>query len=338
MLTFTVFLLVFLQCVCFEFQNYILRKQNCSLTRIYHPSVLEKKWIAIIDSVAETTVAWLRGCRKIKEDASKIDRLLQYQDIWKNNTSLEWCDNGEWKDTLSYFEVSETCGNTSVTREVPIEPLIGFLRHPAFHCYRNTHGWEDKSYMFLLNNQQIFPRVKRGKLPGKKYLFDLGASLYAQGAGGASQQWFIDQYSSRGIEFDRILAWEVEKHEPKKIFNDYTPKVIGKISYFNVPAEMNLHDIMSPIRILKDIVHSEDFLVLKIDIDNEELELGIIYSFISDTTVTDLIDEFFFEHHVSLNPMEHYAWGHKDKVNNITESYQLFGRLRNAGIRAHSWV
>ena len=132
--------------------------------------------------------------------------------------------------------------------------------------------------------------------------------------------------------------WEASKHEPNAIFSEYPKDVAGKISYFNVPAPMDVNDKMSPIRMIKTIVRPNDFLVLKIDIDNDPVEIAIIKSFIDDPSFTDLIDEFFFEHHVTKSPMEFMGWGTSPKVSNLTESYNLFVKLRSAGVRAHSWV
>ena len=50
-------------------------------------------------------------------------------------------------------------------------------------------------------------------------------------------------------------------------------------------------------------------------------------------------DELYFEHHVLHTPMWRFGW-HINTVTNQTlvDSYALFGRLREMGIRAHSWV
>ena len=185
------------------------------------------------------------------------------------------------KGILSYFENVETCNGVKETEEIPIEPLIGFLRHPKVFCL-NHHNNVDKEYLFLLNSFQIFPTPKRNRVVGKKFLFDLGASLYNEGIGGASQQWFVEEYLKRGIDFDRIFGWEVTKHTPEEIYQRYPNNVVGKTTYFNLPADTDLGGKMSPIRMIKELVKPHDFLVIKIDIDNDPVELEIILSFIDD--------------------------------------------------------
>lgn len=319
---------------------------RCTIERIYHSSALEKKWIEIIDHVSDRTPAWEKGCKKVKEDEDKIRKLLQHYSEWRKQARNGSPLNESWPDEgiMSYFETKEICSDsTTQTMKTPIEPLIGFLRHPAYHCLKSVPDFAnvdivDKNYMFMMNREQIVPRAKRNNVVTRNYMFDLGASLYTTGAGGASQQWFVDTYHERGIDFDRIFAWEATKHEPTKIFADYPGDVAGKISYYNVPCPTDVNDTMSPIRMIKALVRPDDFLVFKIDIDNDPVEIAIINSFIDDRNVTDLIDEFFFEHHVSNNPVEHRGWGLGQKINNITESYALFEKLRKIGIRAHSWV
>ena len=324
----------------FESTYYRSSEVNCTITKFYKSSLLELKWIRIVDEVSEKSHAWTKGCKVVREDVAQIKTLLGHYEDWKNKSRIEDPLPGSWQQEgiMSYFEVNETCGGVARVMQVPIEPLIGFLRHPAVHCLNTKQSIVDKNYMFLSNREQIIPRLKTQGVVTRFYLFDLGASLYTSGLGGASQQWFVEVYRERGIEFDRILAWEASKHEPNAIFAEYTKDVAGKVSYFNVPAPMDVNDKMSPIRMIKTIVRPNDFLVLKIDIDNDPVEIAIIKSFIDDPSFTNLIDEFFFEHHVTNSPMEFLGWGLDPKVNNLTESYDLFVKLRNAGVRAHSWV
>jgi hypothetical protein len=187
------------------------------------------------------------------------------------------------------------------------------MRHPMVLCLDQSKTVVDKDYMFLLNSLLVFPSPKRNHVVTKYYLFDLGASLYDRGAGGASQKWFVEEYRSRGIEFDRILCWEGTQATPESIYKAYPNDVVDKVSYFNVLAEQGLDAKMSPVRMIKALVKPSDFLVLKIDIDNDPVELAIINSFIDDPSVTNLIDEFFFEHHVNNKLIPWSIWGGERK-------------------------
>ena len=62
------------------------------------------------------------------------------------------------------------------------------------------------------------------------FFFDLGASLYDKGAGGASTKWFVDQYRARGIDFDRLYAWESTSHTDAEMYAAMPAVVIDRIS------------------------------------------------------------------------------------------------------------
>ena len=137
----------------------------------------------------------------------------------------------------------------------------------------------------------------------------------------------------KGIDFDRVLCWEIKSYLPKQIFDEIPDEVIGKISYFNVPVEVDISSKMNPLRILKQIckltaaltlLHSisheipkkfipkgnpEDFVSLKLDIDTENIEISLVKQILNDRELHMLIDEMFFEDHVSKSPMEYRGWG-----------------------------
>jgi hypothetical protein len=172
----------------------------------------------------------------------------------------------------------------------------------------------------------------------RAFLFDLGASTYVEGAGGASQSWFVDQFSSRGINFDRILAWEAKPMSDEKIYEAVPPKVVNKLTYFNIPADPSPGAKHNPLRILSEITHPDDFVVLKIDIDRSEIEVPLIHQIIKQASIHTRVDELYFEHHVSRSPMHWRGWGKSVGNATLPDSYRLFSKLRSLGIRAHSWV
>ena len=60
---------------------------------------------------------------------------------------------------------------------------------------------------------------------------------------------------------------------------------------------------------------------------------------VADRKLASLVDEIYYEHHVRGTPLWHCCW----KQNTVTShtlvhSYEVFGKLRELGIRAHSWV
>ena len=55
---------------------------------------------------------------------------------------------------------------------------------------------------------------------------------------------------------------------------------------------------------------------------------------LNDTSISSLIDEMFFEMHVTVNEMKPY-WG--TPPGQLKDTYILFTKLRQLGIRMHSW-
>ena len=128
---------------------------------------------------------------------------------------------------LFLYKVFDTCTGRLI-RQMPIGPLVGILRHPFAICAEvEGHNYGvDKTYMLP---------VTAGMARGGTYS-DLGASLYSQGIGGSSQDWFINAYGKLGIKFDRILAWEATPANDDEIFKAMPYDVYDHLSYYNVPV------------------------------------------------------------------------------------------------------
>jgi hypothetical protein len=198
--------------------------------------------------------------------------------------SLPWS-----KSVFSYFEREFTCqgSNQSVIVHDPIEPLVGFLRHPFHVCFSEGDEFNvDKSYMFpSFATASVNRKIKKRNL-----FFDVGASAYASGAGGASQSWFVETYRKRGIEFDHIYAWEVS-HNQSHNLRETPDDILLKMSYFNLPVSSDPRHRDSVVRYISNLAHEDDFIVFKLDIDEEVVEWQIMSSILKDKTVSALIDE-----------------------------------------------
>mmetsp|Transcript_7997 Transcript_7997/g.13484 ORF Transcript_7997/g.13484 Transcript_7997/m.13484 type:complete len:359 (+) Transcript_7997:22-1098(+) len=334
----------------FKFINY--QEEACTLERHYVPSDIELYWKDHIDMLTrgDQSRYWKTGCEKMKEHTSNVKDWLQYahyREKWPNQVDLgaAWSlENRFPKNTLSYYSFTEKCGKVVKARaEVPIEPLMGFLRHPLHICFHQGTSMDEKysghkGYLLPMFHHELYPIEERNNRVGRKYFFDLGASLYNLGLGGSSQKWFVETYFGHGIDFDRIFAWEVVPYEDSKIYARMPPEVISKMSFYNIPADPSPNGPANPFRIMQEVARPDDTVVIKIDIDNDPLELEFIKQILSNRNISVLIDELYFEHHVEYSPMEHYGWNSGAKLMNLTQSYGIFSDLRKLGIRAHAWV
>jgi hypothetical protein len=229
-------------------------------------------------------------------------------------------------DLFSAFVYRDICAEKDVT--VPIEPFAGSGRHP--NVCRGTDV-VNKDYMYV---ERRLPQYR------KAFFFDLGASMWNAGAGGASQSWFYGMYKKRGINFDGFYAWEVSEHKPVDVFAQIPGDVRAIYHWFNIPADPTPGADGNPFTILKQVARPEDFVIIKIDIDNSKVELPFINQILTDKSISSLIDELYFEHHFNMEPMVHNGWwtSGTESGQTMVDSAKLFLGLRNLGIRAHVWV
>jgi hypothetical protein len=75
-------------------------------------------------------------------------------------------------------------------------------------------------------------------------------------------------------------------------------------------------------------------VIIKLDIDTPILENELLNQILNDPSISSLIDEMFFEMHVGVNEMRLY-WG--NQPGELKDTYVIFTKLRQLGIRMHSW-
>ena len=336
----------------------------CIVIHEYHASAWEAEWIArdVRDPEAPCSCHNWRhrpcACRKypkqwpgckVLERANEMRRVRRWL---KFATRLQRSDSSKvpnWPlEVFSHHAYRNSC--TCQVVRVPIEPLVGFLRHPCAICLDQPNDrWAP-----ILTKEHMLP-TWRGEvlatrevamsshdaLPPRNFLFDLGASTYRYGTGGDSQRWLVEAYERRGLIFDRIFAWEATPHEDRKIFNRMPTRVLDVLSYYNVPIDSSTPDARhNPLRTLRTLARPNDFVVIKVDYDDCVSERALIEQIIQSPETSRLVTELYFEHHVLESPMDVLAWHVNSSAcgDKLRDSFALFGRLRAAGIRAHPWV
>ena len=168
-------------------------------------------------------------------------------------------------------------------RRSPIEPLVASLRHPLLCTPGNAtlKRLMDKGFIKLPSAQGL-RRV--GVLKKRAILIDLGAGLYSLGGsagepgsiGGGGLYWLINSFRERGVEFDRIFAWEARRLNPATLWGSIPAELVGKFSYFNTPATSAPGGAHNPWRVLASVASPDDYVVVKIDIDHSPTELALV--------------------------------------------------------------
>ena len=261
------------------------------------------------------------------------------------------------------------------TRVQMIEPLVGILRDPLTMCPRapgvpddvfNTfEKGEDKVQSkrhFLIGPAAPWsdtpndpaswhtggfgPWVRAGSTQAQSprahmhFLMDLGASVYNgwHGDTGAVGAWWIVNRSKRQkVDYDWVVSFEYEKIDPDVIFAGVPDDLLPRYIYFNHGVEKTAGGRWNPWRILQGMgATADDYVVVKLDIDNPEIENELVDQFMKSPILLGLIDEMFYEHHVNTKVMRGW-WGTQNSRIYMKDTYRNFTALRVQGVRMHAW-
>jgi hypothetical protein len=213
---------------------------------------------------------------------------------------------------------------------------------------------EDKSYIMFSNLHCSAPLSssptsegveggggvsdKRGLKPPRLIIADLGSTTFLYSLSGPSQSYLYEKYTSFGYtNLERFLAWEAKSYPKTQGYFDQVPvEVMPHYQFYNVKIDAKKGSRYNPLTHIKGIAKPRDFVSLKLDVDNSDIEFGLIEQIISDPRVYGLIDEFFFEHHSNV---KEFQWAWKEQVRgSMADGYKFFRKMRELGIRAHSWI
>lgn len=141
-----------------------------------------------------------------------------------------------------------------------------------------------------------------------------------------------------------MFAWEFRTLEPIEYWKAVPPRIAPIVHFYNAPISADNSSTHSISRIIRELVHQNDFVSVKLDIDTPDVELPIAQELFRDSSLHSLVDEFFFELHFRCEVMMYCGWG--TKIPNENHGFQLSSRykvlkffqdLRYLGVRAHIW-
>lgn len=167
--------------------------------------------------------------------------------------------------------------------------------------------------------------------------------MWDTGGGGSSQSWFHETYTTRILcsqrRFSSAYAWEASKHDPATALGKIPAVVKPRYHWLNVPIVPEVGHPDNPLTVILSETTPSDFVVFKLDVDDWRVEEAVINQILDDKNVSSRIDELFWEHHVSFEPMASSYWGAATHTQFKQEdSLRMFDALRRRGIKAHSWV
>mmetsp|Transcript_47599 Transcript_47599/g.113126 ORF Transcript_47599/g.113126 Transcript_47599/m.113126 type:complete len:431 (-) Transcript_47599:58-1350(-) len=310
--------------------------------RQYIPSKLEAEWWTVVD---ENGADPCPAAKSLKSTDLNFKQYFDkyFQAIYDGEATPDQkvpygrcdCKKGLRPQALdptvfSRFEYINSC--TQEVQYTFIEPLAGVLRHPST-CFDYLKKLR-KDWLIVdqwnLHKNDVFDQ--------KFYYYDAGASVWNAGAGGASQGWFDSVYANKCANFDGYWMWEMKEHNQTIVMDQVPDFVKPKYHWFNIPAAIQKDHADSPLRHIRETATKEDYVMFKLDIDRNQVEEAIVRELLSDPELMELIDEFFWEHHINMYPMTQ-AWRRTISENATQrDSIGFFRTLREHGIRAHSWV
>jgi hypothetical protein len=216
-----------------------------------------------------------------------------------------------------------------------IEPLAGVLRDPRFPCKHEGHN--GNKYKFSIEYLLIADKATfRGR--SKRIFFDAGGTHFSD-----ATMFFATAYEERGISFDQIYVWEATpngnatywKGVPDHVRAKWEPRVTF---YDGIPVsakEGHKHNVVERIF---EMCGTDDFCAFKLDIDTPSVEFSLVQQLLAHPQKTSAaLNEFFFEHHVH-GTMQYHGWGYGKMNGTFADSIDIFTKLRQMGVRSHSWI
>ena len=215
----------------------------------------------------------------------------------------------------------------SLTASGYVEPLLPPQRHP------NLCGSEEyiMSMDYLVHDFEAM--CHKLKPTSKLVLIDIGASLDFHGKD-QPIIWLMNVYEKMGFHFDHIYGFEPAYTDPKSVYEDLLPeKYFPSYHWINVGVSPEKGDKLNPLNSILKQFDEDDFIVLKLDIDEASIELQLVLELLEDKRYSKLVDQFYFEHHVHMKELE----AHWHMKGSVKYSLEIFSQLREKGIPAHFW-
>jgi hypothetical protein len=322
----------------------------------YTASEWEMQWFTNITNLQTKVCATLRQPDHFQKSVDTLDKVIRFQAKLFQGSPIDASDEKLFSMMHYRYDCSMTSKKASFIVSQYIEPLIGLIRDPLTICSyeklpsRFTSPEQDlvqSKRFFLLGPSAPYKNYQLTATPSiapwlrrptaKNILIDAGASLF-NGADNpkpsslTGARWFYEYFLTQSFHFDHIIAFEYVQYSPKTYWSQIPDDLLGKLTFINVGVETT--GKFNPWNVLKNIAKPEDYVIVKLDIDTPHLELPLIKQIVDNASISSLIDEMFFEMHITVTEMQIY-WG--TPGGELKDTYELFTKLRRLGVRMHSW-
>jgi hypothetical protein len=249
--------------------------------------------------------------------------------------------------------ITEADGTVSTAR-VPLEPLVGLMRHPfagikgKVWCRTDAKGARSLyDWRYLATESARDPSFGL-RYPGRKVLIDLGATTWGvrdnrvADSTVADARTYADIFGAAGIEFDMVFGWEMNRRYTPDMFfqglRTYAPQRLDKYCFASRAASPLPGHLDNALEMLTQLWRPGDYFVFKLDIDNRPVEEQFIKVVAERCPM--VIAELVYEQHAHVPELNECCWHSAPEVLAMSygSSLRRFKQLRELGIRAHFWV
>ncbi len=277
----------------------------------------------------------VRHFPSVKSDLRELKRNASSAETFHTNV----CDQVKLGGPQGVQGIFSRSGQLSHSSSGYVEPLTTPMRHPRF-CLDPTFLM-DMNYMvhdFEAMCHKIHPY-------STTVLIDMGASLsFHQDQDNPLLDvdenpivYLLQMYETFGIHFDHIYSFEAAFTHPDEVFEKLLPeKYMTSYHWINTGVDSEKNGKLNPLHSILRHFKEDDFVVIKLDIDTSTIELPLAKQLLDDDSLSKLVDQFYFEHHVHMKEMSR-IWS-SAMNGSLKDTFELFYGLRERGIPAHFWI
>ena len=317
--------------VAFPASSALCSKTGDRVSAVYLPSDFEVEWSAGISHWNQDTCTRMVSPKAFPQFQALIN-VLEAQNTARL-TSLGGDEEAAWRAALaaaapllSRLEYRDVITGALVSSTL-LEPLVGMLRDPRKVC-SDYLGAAYAAHPFVPPRELTWdilrpyfffdPDVKASvaalaPCPSavplfsddapRALLFDVGASTWNDPTG-FGIKWLYELNEVVGIQFNHIYSWEALPHGAD--FWEGVPlDVRSRIHFYNIPASPLRESEASPLALLQKVARPQDYVVFKLDIDMESVEMPILLDMLS-PEIAALVDDVY----VSLVPVENSIYAY----------------------------
>eukprot|EP00956_Cyclotella_meneghiniana_P006993 scaffold9402_cov77-Cyclotella_meneghiniana.AAC.8 len=213
-----------------------------------------------------------------------------------------------------------------------MEPLL-----PTMRSHKICDDFETNLLAMDYMVHDFYSMCKQLQKHSRLIFIDMGASLdFHEDMHSEKPAIYIQSiYSKFGFVFDHIYAYEVNPKHPSKVFEAIPDELQSSWHWINVGVDARPCAKMNPFTMIENSFTKDDFIVVKLDIDTPLVEHALVEQLREDPVLLDLVDQFYFEHHVHQKELANNWFGTMD--GNVGGSLKLMNELRTKGVAAHYW-